>query len=72
MMNTITEVIQVSFQLVQVILRASARTSRKNWIGEMRFLRRGSAAGAARRVGRVRGRSGASGTAPDPWPSAAF
>ena len=28
MMNTITEVIQVSWRLVQVILRASARTSR--------------------------------------------
>ena len=30
MMKTITEVIQVSLRLVQVILRASARTSRKN------------------------------------------
>ena len=31
MIATITEVIQVSRRLVQVILRASARTSRKNW-----------------------------------------
>ena len=31
MMATITEVIQVSRRLVQVILRASVRTSRKNW-----------------------------------------
>src|SRR5665213_2160721 len=33
MIPTITEVIQVSFQLVQVTLRASARTSWRNWIG---------------------------------------
>ena len=31
MIATITEVIHVSRRLVQVILRASARTSRKNW-----------------------------------------
>ena len=31
MIATITEVIQVSLRLVQVILRASARTSRKNF-----------------------------------------
>src|SRR5579864_7022373 len=37
MMPTITEVIQVSFQLVQVTLRASARTSRRNWAGLTRF-----------------------------------
>src|SRR5438552_18835985 len=33
MMPTMTEVIQVSFQLVQVILRPSARTSRRNCTG---------------------------------------
>src|SRR5687768_9510820 len=42
MMKTITEVIQVSLRVVQVILRASARTSRKNWAGDTR-LRGGSA-----------------------------
>src|SRR5450755_322788 len=31
MMATITEVIHVSRRVVQVILRASMRTSRKNW-----------------------------------------
>ena len=33
MIPTITEVIQVSFQLVQVTFRASARTSRRNCSG---------------------------------------
>ena len=37
MMATITEVIQVSRRLVQVILRASARTSRKNCARLVRF-----------------------------------
>jgi hypothetical protein len=36
-MKTITEVIQVSRRLVQLILRASALTSRKNCNGETRF-----------------------------------
>src|SRR5690242_12498132 len=38
MMATITEVIQVSRRVVQVILRASERTSRANWAIEVRFL----------------------------------
>src|SRR5687768_2773038 len=38
MMPTITEVIQVSLRLVQVILRPSARTSRKNCGSGVRFL----------------------------------
>src|SRR6476661_1094455 len=38
MMATITEVIQVSRRVVQVILRASERTSRANWASEVRFL----------------------------------
>ena len=38
MIATMTEVIQVSRRLVQVILRASERTSRKNWAGEVRRL----------------------------------
>src|SRR5436189_4667085 len=45
MMNTITEVIQVSRREVQVILRASARTSWANWTGLVRFF---GGAGAAR------------------------
>ena len=44
MMKTITEVIQVSLRVVQVILRVSARTSRKNCTGLVRFF---GAAGAA-------------------------
>src|SRR4051812_28074239 len=46
MMNTITEVIQVSLRLVQVILRISARTSWKNCTGLVRFF--GAGAEAAR------------------------
>ncbi len=37
MMPTITDVIQVSFQLVQVTFRLSASTSRRNWAGFTRF-----------------------------------
>src|SRR5258706_11500278 len=37
MIPTITEVIQVSRRLVQVILRASERTSRANWARLVRF-----------------------------------
>ena len=37
MIATMTEVIQVSLRLVQVILRASARTSRKNFGAFIRF-----------------------------------
>src|SRR5580693_6625046 len=45
MMATITEVIQVSRLVVQVTLRASARTSRANWAMLVRFL--GAARAAA-------------------------
>ena len=38
MKKTNTEVIQVSSREVQVILRASARTSRTNWGSEVFFL----------------------------------
>jgi len=44
MMATITEVIQVSRRDVQVILRASERTSRANWAMLGRFLAGASAA----------------------------
>jgi len=47
MMKTITEVIQVSLRVVQVILRASARTSRKNCTGLVRFFGAGAAAPVA-------------------------
>src|SRR6185436_15646893 len=47
MIPTITEVIQVSFHVVQVILRASARTSRRNWKGPTRGLRSASGVRAA-------------------------
>ena len=49
MITTITEVIQVSFRLVQVILRASARTSRKNSTGRMRGFGGDASTGSARR-----------------------
>ena len=74
MIPTITEVIQVSFQLVQVTLRASARTSRRNWIGLNGFF--GACRCATRALARCRGgRRGArrSGTMPDdPSPSRSF
>jgi hypothetical protein len=43
MIPTMTEVIQVSFQLVQVTFRASARVSRRNWIGLIGFFGSGGA-----------------------------
>jgi len=43
MIATITEVIQVSRRLVQVIRRASARTSRANWARLTRFFGSGVA-----------------------------
>src|ERR1700751_1245454 len=46
MIATITEVIQVSLRLGQVILRASARTSRKNWAGVVFFFAGGGAPAA--------------------------
>src|SRR5258708_3909166 len=52
MIPTITEVIQVSRRLVQVILRASERTSRANWARLVRFL---GGEGRGRRAGHDRG-----------------
>ena len=67
MIPTITEVIQVSFQLVQVTLRASARTSRRNLSGLNGFFGGAAAAAAPRGLGR-----GAVGPVAewrlDPWP----
>src|ERR1700758_1106318 len=54
MMATMTEVIQVSFQLVQVTLRASARTSRRNWTGLIGFF--GEATTGAAAAGAAAGR----------------
>src|SRR5687768_1033941 len=45
MIATMTEVIQVSLREVQVILRASARTSRMNWPGLVFFFGAASATG---------------------------
>ena len=67
MIPTITEVIQVSFRLVQVILRASARTSRKNLHRVERLL---AAARRTRRRAAGFGRAGCGSSEwrLDPWP----